>query len=144
MGCSITPWQNIHSTIISASAPGASGVRRGFINDIQDLDLARTCVLLPQGMYNARWRDSYLSLDGGEFFGTFPMSVAGDASYELYTACSVPNWTGVWLSRKPTCLQTGRWFGSMLPRWPASNSGGTPPERFRAGVALNKVWNLSF
>jgi len=37
----------------------AGRVRRpeGIYNSIQDLDLARSWVLLPQGMYNARWRD---------------------------------------------------------------------------------------
>ena len=37
----------------------AGRVRRpqGIYNHIQDVDLARTWVLLPQGLYDARWRD---------------------------------------------------------------------------------------
>ena len=39
----------------------AGRIRRpvGIYNHIQDVDLARTFVLLPQGMYDARWRDFY-------------------------------------------------------------------------------------
>ena len=64
----------------------AGRIRRpqGIYNAIQDVDLARTFVLLPQGVYDVRWRDFYVSLDGGEFFGTIPMSKAGSLSYELF------------------------------------------------------------
>jgi hypothetical protein len=64
----------------------AGRIRRpqGIYNDIQDVDVARTFVLLPQGMYDARWRDFYVSLDGGEFFGTLPLRQTGSLSYEIY------------------------------------------------------------
>jgi hypothetical protein len=64
----------------------AGRIRRpqGIYNDIQDVDVARTFVLLPQGMYDARWRDFYATLDGGEFFGTIPLKSAGNLSYEIY------------------------------------------------------------
>jgi hypothetical protein len=64
----------------------AGRIRRpqGIYNDIQDVDVARTFVLLPQGIYDARWRDFYASLDGGEFFGTIPLQRAGSLSYEIY------------------------------------------------------------
>jgi len=64
----------------------AGRIRRpqGIYNDIQDVDVARTFVLLPQGIYDARWRDFYASLDGGEFFGTIPLQQAGSLSYEVY------------------------------------------------------------
>lgn len=64
----------------------AGRIRRpqGIYNSIQDVDLARTYVLLPQGVYDARWRDFYVSIDGGEFFGTLPLNKAGSLSYELY------------------------------------------------------------
>jgi len=43
-------------------------VRRqeGIYNNIVDLDLTRTSILLPQGMYPAEWRDMYSTIDGGE------------------------------------------------------------------------------
>jgi hypothetical protein len=56
----------------------------GIYNATQDIDLARTSVLLPQGVYDARWRDFSCSMDGGEFFGSIPLSKAGDLSYEIY------------------------------------------------------------
>jgi hypothetical protein len=61
-------------------------VRRpsGIYNHIQDVDLARTYVLLPQGMYDSRWRDFSGSLDGGEIYGNFSLGKAGGVSYESY------------------------------------------------------------
>ena len=67
----------------------AGRIRRpqGIYNSIQDIDLARTYVLLPQGMYDARWRDWSAGLDGGELFGSFSLGKAaraGSLSYEVY------------------------------------------------------------
>jgi len=61
-------------------------VRRpgGLYNHIQDVDLARTAILLPQGMYDARWRDFSTSIDGGLVFGSLPLGSGGSLSYELY------------------------------------------------------------
>jgi hypothetical protein len=44
---------------------------QGIYNDIQDVDLARTFVLLPQGVYDARYRDFYVSVDGGNCLERF-------------------------------------------------------------------------
>ncbi|MFO1477547.1 MAG: hypothetical protein U1F98_12965 [Verrucomicrobiota bacterium] len=67
---------------------GARGgkVRRpsGIYNQIQDLDVAYPWVLLPQGMYDVRWRDFSCSLNGGELFGEVPLKKAGSFSYEPY------------------------------------------------------------
>lgn len=56
----------------------------GIYNHIQDVDLARTYVLLPQGVYDARWRDFSTSVDGGDIFGDIPLDKAGSISYEAY------------------------------------------------------------
>jgi hypothetical protein len=74
----------------------AGRIRRpeGIYNDIQDVDVARTFVLLPQGMYDARWRDFYVSMDGGEFFGTIPLKQAGSLSYEIYAGLVRPTENG--------------------------------------------------
>lgn len=74
----------------------AGRIRRpeGIYNDIQDVDLARTFVLLPQGIYDCRWRDFYVSMDGGELFGTLPLNKAGDLSYELYGGVMHPAMDG--------------------------------------------------
>jgi hypothetical protein len=66
----------------------------GIYNDIQDVDVARTFVLLPQGMYDARNRDFSVSLDGGEFFGTIPLKQAGSLSYEIYAGMINPSDNG--------------------------------------------------
>ena len=59
-------------------------VRRpgGIYNHIQDVDLARTYILLPQGLYDARYRDFSASIDGGTIYGNIPLSKAGSLSYE--------------------------------------------------------------
>ena len=69
----------------------AFGVRAGQIlrpdgiyNSIQSVDLARTSILLPQGMYDARQRDFSGSIQGGSLFGAVDLSKAGNASYEVY------------------------------------------------------------
>ena len=64
----------------------AGRIRRpaGIYNSIQDIDLARTSVLLPQGVYDARWRDFSSTIDGGEFFGSFSLGKGGSLAYEVY------------------------------------------------------------
>jgi len=85
-------YASIEYTVNDYFGVRAGRVRRpeGIYNDIQDVDLARTSVLLPQGMYDARWRDFYESVDGGEFFGTFPLSKAGSLSYETFAGVANP------------------------------------------------------
>jgi hypothetical protein len=56
----------------------------GLYNDIQDIDLARTFVLLPQGIYDARWRDWSANLDGGELFGSIPLDKVGSLTYAAF------------------------------------------------------------
>ena len=76
----------IEYTFSDALGVRAGRIRRpgGLYNHIQDVDLARTSVLLPQGLYDARWRDFFCSIDGGEFFGTLSLGRAGSLGYELY------------------------------------------------------------
>ncbi len=74
----------------------AGRIRRpqGIYNDIQDVDLARTSVLLPQGIYDARYRDFYVSIDGGDIFGDISLSKAGDLSYDFYAGVIQPSMDG--------------------------------------------------
>ena len=74
----------------------AGRIRRpqGLYNDTQDVDAARTFILLPQGIYDARWRDFYVSLDGGEFFGAIPLNKAGSLFYEIYAGIINPSEDG--------------------------------------------------
>ena len=125
----------------------AGRIRRpeGIYNDIQDVDLARTWVLLPQGMYNARWRDSYLSVDGGEFFGALPLSAAGNLSYELYYGLQRPQLDGGLALQKANLPPFSKLVWINSPRM----GGGqlwwsTPLNGLRAGVALNYDQDLMF
>jgi hypothetical protein len=77
--------------LIDYSFSDAFGVRGGRIirpegiyNSIQSIDLARTSVLLPQGLYDARYRDFSGSVDGGSLYGDIGLAKAGDISYEVY------------------------------------------------------------
>jgi hypothetical protein len=74
----------------------AGRIRRpgGIYNHIQDVDLARTSVLLPQGVYDCRWRDFYCSIDGGEVFGSISLKKAGSISYEAYAGVLSPSDNG--------------------------------------------------
>lgn len=74
----------------------AGRVRRssGLYNHIQDVDLSRTFILLPQGLYDARWRDWSTSLDGVDIFGSFTLGKAGSLSYELIGGRLTPTQDG--------------------------------------------------
>jgi len=77
--------------LVDYSFCDALGIRAGRIirpegiyNAIQSIDLARTSVLLPQGLYDPRWRDFSGSVDGGSFYGDIGLGKGGDISYEVY------------------------------------------------------------
>jgi hypothetical protein len=117
----------------------------GIYNDIQDVDLARTFVLLPQGMYNARWRDFYVALDGGELFGTLPLARFGSLSYSLYYGIERPKLNGG-LSLQKANLPP---FSPLVSLNAPEMGGGqlwwnTPLNGLRTGVALNYVRDLTF
>lgn len=79
-------YASIEYTFSDAVGVRAGRIRRpgGIYNHIQDVDLARTSVLLPQGVYDPRWRDFSTSIDGAVVFGSVPIGKAGDLAYEAY------------------------------------------------------------
>lgn len=117
----------------------------GIYNDIQDVDLARTYVLLPQGIYDARWRDFTTSVDGGEFFGNIPLSKAGSLSYEAYagfinigTDSGVANFINNNLpGGKVTSFDQAAEVGSQL--W-----WNTPVDGLRFGAAFGYLFNFNY
>ncbi|MGO8763763.1 MAG: hypothetical protein ACLQSR_01350 [Limisphaerales bacterium] len=134
----------------------AGRIRRpeGIYNSIQDIDLARTFILLPQGIYDCRWRDFYVSLDGGELFGTIPMHKAGDLSYEVYCGYVNPQTDGG-LGEKLNNIYSG--IDSTIPYPPARfhlasfnpmPQGGlqlwwdTPLDGFRVGAMIGDNWDF--
>ena len=117
----------------------AGRIRRpqGIYNDIQDVDVARTFVLLPQGMYDARYRDFYVSLDGGEFFGTMPLKQAGSLSYEIYAGITRPSGNGGFALELHNSLPPFIQLDSIIP---AKIFGGqlwwnTPVDGLRFGAS---------
>lgn len=125
----------------------AGRIRRpeGIYNDIQDVDLGRTWVLLPQGMYNARWRDFYVTVDGGELFGDLPLAGAGSLSYQLYYGFQRPKLDGGLALQKANLPPYARLVSFNSPLL----GGGqlwwnTPWDGLRAGLALNNDQDLTF
>ncbi len=53
-------------------------------NEYQDVDVARTTILMPQGVYSISFRDVTLAVDGLTAYGTFATPSAGDFEYNLY------------------------------------------------------------
>lgn len=116
----------------------AGRVRReeGIYNDIVDLDMARTWVLLPQGMYPAMWRDMYSTIDGGEVFGSLPLSKVGTVDYELYSGVQRPKLNGglaaVQENRlSPLASINSPWLNGGQIWW------NTPLNGLRLGAAVN-------
>jgi len=77
--------------LIDYNFSDALGVRAGRIlrpegiyNTVQSVDLTRTFILLPQGMYDARYRDFSGAVDGGSVYGSLGLAKAGSLSYEVY------------------------------------------------------------
>ena len=124
-------------------------VRRaaGIYNHIQDVDLARTSVLLPQGMYDARWRDFSSSMDGAVLFGNLSLGKAGSLSYELYsgfgtlsTEGGVARWiedANLPMVSTVTDFNQPLYLGAQV--W-----WNTPVSGLRAGVSLAKMYDFGF
>jgi hypothetical protein len=127
----------------------AGRIRRpeGIYNAIQDVDLARTSVLLPQGMYDARWRDFSGSVDGGSVFGNIGLKKAGSLSYEVYGgAVNLADNGGIArllqdsFRNPPTAYAGIDGFPMMgMQLW-----YNTPIDGLRAGIALNKAFGFSY
>jgi len=126
----------------------AGRIRRpaGIYNDIQDIDLARTFVLLPQGMYDARWRDWSAGLDGAEVFGDIqlPTHKLGDISYAFY-AGQVEMQENGGIARYID--GTGMAMVSTLDDCPAYGGQlwyNTPVDGLRFGASISYLANFGF
>ena len=118
---------------------------QGIYNDIQDVDLARTYVLLPQGVYDPRFRDFSASLDGGELFGNIPLSRAGALSYETYTGfINLMTDSGV-AGESNNSLHGGKVisFDSMLVAG-SQLWWNTPVDGLRFGASFGYIFNFDY
>jgi hypothetical protein len=125
----------------------AGRIRRpqGIYNDIQDVDLARTYVLLPQGIYDARYRDFSASLDGGEVCGDVPLGNAGALSYESYAGyINIGADSGV--ANEINNLSQGGKVTSFDPMLIAGSQfwWNTPVEGLRFGAAIGHGFDFDY
>jgi len=54
----------------------------GLYNETRDIDMIRTNIFLPQGIYNEAWRESSTLIQGMGIYGEVPMGVVGGLSYD--------------------------------------------------------------
>jgi hypothetical protein len=116
----------------------------GIYNDIQDVDLARTFVLLPQGIYNATLRDLTASLDGADVFGIVPLSKAGTLSYETFAGYTyIATDSGL---ANEINNSTGGNITSFRPLFGAGEQvwWNTPVNGLRFGAALEYAFNFDY
>ncbi len=55
----------------------------GLYNESRDVDMLRTSIFMPQGVYNEAWRETSANLQGAGLYGNVPMSVVGSLSYDI-------------------------------------------------------------
>lgn len=64
----------------------------GFYNQGRDIDMLRTCVLLPQCVYNEGLRDFVLAHEGMSLYGNLPLHNSGYFDYEVWCGTlNIPN-----------------------------------------------------
>jgi hypothetical protein len=116
---------------------------QGIYNTIQDVDLARTFVLLPQGVYDCTWRDMFTADDGVDLFGNISLSKAGSVSYEAYAGYVTPELNG---GLANVFNSSGLHTEEMDP---GPQIGGqlwwdTPLDGFRVGAAVVNLRGLDY
>ena len=61
---------------------GKIKIPRGLYNETRDMDMLRTCIILPQGIYNELLRDAYIALKGVGVYGYIPIDRLGSIEYQ--------------------------------------------------------------
>ncbi len=95
----------------------------GFYNQGRDIDMLRTCVLLPQSVYNEGLRDFVLAHEGMSLYGNMPLHKSGYFDYEVWCGTlNIPNpkngfWGGSFglggvNSAYPIALQVANEYGA--------------------------------
>jgi len=56
----------------------------GMYGEMLDLDLAFTAVLMPQAVYDARYRELYGGLNGAQMYGILPLGAGGNLEYQAF------------------------------------------------------------
>ena len=60
---------------------GRQKVNMGLYNTTRDMDMLRTSILMPAGVYNETWRDAYQAFKGIGFYGNRSLHFLGSVSY---------------------------------------------------------------
>jgi len=75
---------------------GKMKIPLGLFNETRDLDMLRTCILLPSGVYNETWREALVSIQGVGMYGGASLGMLGDLGYQfLYGVTNFDNDGGV-------------------------------------------------
>ncbi len=56
----------------------------GLYTEVRDYDMLRTCILLPQGVYNQYYREAIVGLEGVDLYGKIPLGSAGLLGYDAF------------------------------------------------------------
>ncbi len=68
----------------------------GFYTETRDIDMTRSSILLPAGVYNESWRDVFSGLKGVGIYGDIDLSLLGSLSYQgLAGDLSLENDSGI-------------------------------------------------
>ncbi|MDM8539221.1 hypothetical protein QUF70_20900, partial [Desulfobacterales bacterium HSG17] len=70
---------------------GLVKMSEGIYNETRDIDMLRTFVLLPQGVYNETLRDSITRMWGTEIYGEIPLNSIGNFSYRILIGTYTPD-----------------------------------------------------
>ncbi len=54
----------------------------GLYNEIRDVDMLRTSIILPQGIYNDLFRDTLIAINGAGLYGNVDLGAAGGLEYQ--------------------------------------------------------------
>lgn len=60
----------------------------GLYNEYSDYDMTRTSVLLPQGVYDSRFRDLMVAVNGVSSYGSVELGAAGSLDYQAFIGTS--------------------------------------------------------
>jgi hypothetical protein len=140
--------------LVDYNVSDAFGIRAGRIirpegiyNSIQSIDLARTSVLLPQGMYDARYRDFSGAVDGGSLYGSFNLHKAGSLSYEIFGGeVNLASDGGIARYLEDAFRSPYTIYGGVngFPEVGGQFWWNTPLDGLRLGVSLDNAFGFSY
>lgn len=115
----------------------------GLYNEIRDMDMLRTSIVLPQGIYRDLNRDALIALNGVGLYGNVDLETAGSLEYQLLTGVlNLDKESGIGKVMNDSLAGAGGELnGNFDPK--KSYAGalwwGTPLEGFRVGYSFFDV-----